>query len=59
MTDKLIGVLENATLEVNVTISEAGPRGLQGIQGPKGVGKNKASKVLGEKKGDRFKVQEV
>lgn len=39
MTNELIGVLENATLEVNVTITEAGPRGLQGeqgIQGPKG-----------------------
>ncbi len=36
MTNELIGVLEDATLEVNVTISEAGPRGLQGIQGPKG-----------------------
>lgn len=39
MTNKLIGVLEDATLEVNVTITEAGPRGLQGeqgIQGPKG-----------------------
>jgi len=45
MTNELIGVLENASLEVNVTITEAGPRGLQGdkgdpgeqgIQGPKG-----------------------
>ena len=39
MTNELIGVLENASLEVNVTIAESGPRGLQGeqgIQGPKG-----------------------
>ena len=45
MNNELIGVLENASLEVNVTITEAGPRGLQGdkgdpgeqgIQGPKG-----------------------
>ncbi len=33
---ELEGVLENASLEVNVTITETGPRGSQGEQGPKG-----------------------
>jgi len=36
MTNELIGVLENASLEVNVTIAEAGPRGLQGEKGDPG-----------------------
>lgn len=36
MTNELIGVLENASLEVNVTIAESGPRGLQGETGPPG-----------------------
>ena len=39
MNNELIGVLENASLEVNVTITGTGPRGpqgLQGIQGEKG-----------------------
>jgi hypothetical protein len=51
MTNELIGVLENASLEVNVTITEAGPKGekgdpfvyddftptqLEGLKGPKG-----------------------
>lgn len=30
MNNELIGVLENASLEVNVTITEAGPRGKEG-----------------------------
>ena len=54
MTNELIGVLENATLEVNVTITETGPRGLQGEQGPKGETGDTGSQ--GEKggKGDPF-----
>ncbi len=51
MTNELIGVLENASLEVNVTITETGPKGekgdpftyddftptqLEGLKGPKG-----------------------
>jgi hypothetical protein len=51
MTNELIGVLENASLEVNVTIAESGPKGekgdpfvyddftptqLEGLKGPKG-----------------------
>ncbi len=51
MTNELIGVLENASLEVKVTIAEAGPKGekgdpfvyddftptqLEGLKGPKG-----------------------
>lgn len=36
MTNELIGVIENASLEVHVTIAESGPRGLQGETGPPG-----------------------
>ena len=33
MNNTLIGVLESATLEVNATIIETGPRGIQGPPG--------------------------
>lgn len=50
---ELEGILENASLEVNVSITETGPRGLQGIQGPKGDKGDKGEQGIQGPKGDK------
>ena len=63
MTNKLIGVissegelegvLENTSLEVNVTLAEAGPRGLQGEQGEQGPKGEPGEQGIQGPKGDK------
>ena len=62
MTNELIGTLENAELEVNVTIVESGPKGdkgdtgpqgIQGIQGPKGDKGDAGEQGIQGPKGDK------
>lgn len=36
MTEKLVGILEDSTLQIKAQITATGPRGPQGEQGPKG-----------------------
>lgn len=55
--EELEGVLENASLEVNVTITETGPRGLQGEQGPKGETGDPGVSLQYEWKGSRLGIK--